>query len=267
MRPALRMLSAIVVAAGVTVALAACGDDDRRSGALGRAAAADSPFGVRYTYRTRLTDKGPAHRFRGYGQAEADQHRSRVVLVGLGIRGETIVDGDDEYTGGDFAAAALVAGPSRQVRWTKLDRSKFLDAGYIDKLCGAELPAKVAGVLADSDPTVQRLGAANVGGRPVQRYRVTTTYGRVLDVLAGDDDASGCDKQDRAGELVADLWVDRHDLIRRVRLRYRVGGTSVVETRTISSYDRDVRVAVPSGPGVADVTDEILKLADSIDSE
>jgi hypothetical protein len=53
---------------------------------------------------------------------------------------------------GDLAVAGLIYSPPK-VGWTKLDRAKFLDAGYIDKVCGAELPAKIAAVLADSDPS------------------------------------------------------------------------------------------------------------------
>ena len=238
-------------------------DDARR--VLERAAAADAPFGVRYRFRSSETGAKETFRARGYGQAEADQRRSRVVLVARDFRGETILDGDDEYAGGDLAAAAALLESQRPLRWTKLDRSKLLDAGYIDKVCGAELPAKIAGLLAKTDPAIKRLGAARVGDRAVVRYRVTTTYGRVLDELAGnDDDASQCESRDRAGKLVATLWIDRGDLVRRVRVRYRGADGVNVETRDITGYDRDVRVTVPSGPTVGDVTDTLLRLADRI---
>ena len=119
-------------------------------------------------------------------------------------------------------------------------------------------------MLAGSDPTIEKLAAARIGALRTQRYRVTTTYGRVLDVLAGDDDASQCGAQNRAARFAAELWIDRHNLIRRVRLRYRLVDGLTVETRDITSYDRAVRVTVPSGPTVGDVTDRVLKLADSV---
>jgi hypothetical protein len=238
-----RHLVGAVVAATAGLTLWGCGSDesagdgDGRVSVLDRAAAADSSFGVRYSFRSRFTDDEGTDRLRGYGQAEADQRRTRVVVRDRNIRGETVIDGDDEYSGGSFAVTPLLDSPSREVRWTKLDRSRFLEAGYIDKLCGPELPTKIAKVLAGSDPTIEKLGAARVGELRTQRYRVTTTYGRVLDVLAGDEDASQCDARDRADGFVAELWIDRRNLIRRVRLRYRLTDGSTVETRDITSYD------------------------------
>jgi hypothetical protein len=261
-------LVTVVCAAGLAIAVSGCGaragGGDPLAAVLERAAAADSSFGVRYSFRSRLTDDEGTHRLHGHGQAEADQRRDRMVMVDHHMRGEMIVDGHDEYSGGSFALAELLDSPSRDVRWTKLDRSRLLDAGYIDKLCGPELPTKIAGVLASSSPTIEKLGAAHIGDRRTLRYRVTTTYGRVLDTLAGDDDASSCDEHDRAARFVAELWIDRHDLVRRVRLRYRLVEGLSVETRDITSYDRAVRVTVPSGAAVGDVTGAVLKLADSL---
>ena len=262
---AMRLAVIVVCAAGLIIALSGCGAGDRdpRLAVLDRAAAADASFGVRYRFRTRYTDDEGAHRLRGYGQAEPDGRPSRVVVVDRDIRGETIIDGHDEYSGGDFAVAGLISTPPN-VRWTKLDRTKFLEAGYIDSLCGAELPAKIAAVLADSGPTLEALGATRIGGVRMRRYRVTTTYGRVLDVLAGDEDASQCDKHDRAAKLVADLWIDRRNLVRRVRLRYDLADGRTVETREITRYDRAVRVRVPAGSTVGDVTDALLRLIDAM---
>jgi hypothetical protein len=265
----MRPLVTIACAAGLTIAVSGCGaragGGDPLSFVLTRAAAADVSLGVRYSFRGRLTDEEGTSRFHGYGQAEADQRRVRTVVVDRNMRGETIVDGHDEYSGGSFAGAELLNSPSRNIRWTKLDRSRLLDAGYIDKLCGPELPTKIASVLARTNPTIEKLGAARVGGLRTRRYRVTTTYGRVLDTVAGDDDASQCDEHDRAARFAAELWIDRHDLVRRVRLRYRLVDGLSVETRDITSYDDAVRVPVPGGPTVGDVTDAVLKLAHSID--
>jgi hypothetical protein len=265
----LRPLMTIVCAAGLTIAVSGCGaragGGDPLAFVLKRAAAADSSFGVRYSFRSRLTDDEGTHRFHGYGQAEADQRRVRTVVVDRNMRFETIVDGNDEYSGGSLAIAELLLNsPSRNVRWTKLDRSRLLDAGSIDKLCGPELPTKIASVLASSDPTIEKLGAAHVGGLRAWRYRVTTTYGRVLDTLAGDEDTSQCDEHDRAARFAAELWIDRHNLVRRVRLRYRLVDGSIVETSDITSYDHAVRVTVPSGPTVGDVTDAMLKVVHGI---
>jgi hypothetical protein len=126
------------------------------------------------------------------------------------------------------------------------------------------LPTKIASVLASSNPTIEKLGAGHVGGLRTWRYRVTTTYGRVLDTLAGEGDASQCDEHDRAARFAAELWIDRHNLVRRVRLRYRLVDGLSVETRDITSYDHAVRVTVPRGPTVGDVTDAVLKMAHSI---
>ncbi len=262
---AMRLAVAIVCAAGLIIALSGCGAGDRdpRLAVLDRAAAADAPFGVRYRFSTRYTDDEGAHRLRGYGQAEAEGRRSRVVVVRRDTRGETIIDGHDEYSGGDFALAGLIYSPPN-VRWTKFDRAKFRDAGYIDEVCGAELPAKIAAVLAGSDPKLERLGATRIGGVRMRRYRVTTTYGRVLDALAGKDDASHCDKHDRAAKLVADLWIDRRDLVWRVRLRYDLADGRTVETRDVTRYDRGVHVRVPAGRTVGDVTDAVLRLTDAV---
>lgn len=264
-----RSLVTIVCAAGLTIAVsgygARAGGGDPLSFVLTHAAAADSSFGVRYSFRSRLTDEEGTHRVHGYGQAEADQRRVRMVVLDRNMRGETIVDGHDEYSGGSFAGAELLNSPSRNVRWTRLDRSRLLDAGYLDRLCVPELPTKIASVLASTNPTIEKLGAVRVGGLRTRRYRVTTTYGRVLDAVAGDDDASQCDEHDRAARFAAELWIDRRNLVRRVRLRYRLADGLSVETRDITSYDHAVRVQVPGGPTVRDVTDAVLKLAHSIE--
>jgi hypothetical protein len=261
----MRLAVLLACAAGLAIAIAGCGGGDNgpRDPVLDRAAKADSSFGVRYRFHDRFTHDHGITRLRGYGQAEADRRRTREVAVVGDVRVETIIDGDDEYRGGDFTAADLLDSP-KNVRWTKLDRSRFLDAGYLDKVCGLELPAKIADVLADSGPTVEKLGAARIGDVRTRRYRVTTTYGRVLDVLAGDDDASQCDKHDRAARFVAELWIDGRDLVRRARLRNRLVGGLTTETIDITRYDRAVRVAVPTGPGVGDITDAAIKIADSL---
>jgi hypothetical protein len=259
----------IVCAAGLMIAVSGCGaggGGDPLVSVLERAAAADSSFGVRYSFRSRLTDNEGTARVHGYGQAEADQRRDRTVLVARNTRGEIISDGQDEYSGGSVSLAGLLESSSRKVRWSKLDLSRLLDAGYIDRLCGAQLPAKVASALAMSDPTIQKLSPARVGGRRTLRYRVTTTYGRVIDALAGEHDASQCDQHDRAARFTAELWIDRHSLIRRVRLRYRLVDGLSVETRDITSYDRTLRITVPSGPTVGDITDVLLKVTRSAET-
>lgn len=83
-------------------------------------------------------------------------------------------------------------------------------------------------------------------------------------MLAGNDDAAQCDAHDRSATFVAELWIDRRSLVRRVRLRYRLVDGATDETRDITSYDRSVRITVPSARTVGDVTDRILKLADSL---
>jgi hypothetical protein len=257
------------LAAGLAIVASGCGaaagSDDPRLAVLKRASAADSPFGVHYSFRSLERDKKTTFRMRGYGQEQADGQRSRTVAAFEGRQGETIVDGDVEYNAGDFATPLGHVPPD--LRWTRLDRSRVLDAGYIDKLCGADLPTRIAGVLASSDPKIEELGRARIGGLRMQRYRVTTTYGRVLDVLAGDEDASHCDPHDRAARFVAVLWIDRHDMIRRVRLSYRLVDGATVQTRNITRYDRSVHVTVPSGPGVLDITDSLLKLTGSLCEE
>jgi hypothetical protein len=265
MKLPVRRLMTISCAAGLCIAASGCGaragGGDPLVPVLERAAAADSSLGVRYSFRSRSTDDEGTTRMHGYAEAQADQRRERMVFRGHDLHGETIVDGRDEYGGGDFALVGLLDSPPSKLLWSKLESSRLLDAGYIDRLCGAQLPAKVASVLASSEPTIEKLGAARVDGRRTLRYRVSTTYGRVIDVLAGDDDASQCDEHDRAARFVAELWIDRHSLVRRVRLRYRLVDGLSVETRDITSYDRAVRVTVPSGPDVGDVTDAVLKVA------
>lgn len=267
--PSSRRLLAIACVAGAGVAVSGCAGagGDRPASVLDRAAATDSSLGVRYVFHDRYSDATTTTRGRGYGQEEADQRRSREVAIDAGRRGEIIIDGYDRYTGGDLAVAELLGSHSSNIRWTKLDGSKLLDAGYIDELCSPELPAKIAGVLARSDPTIQPLGAARLHGIRTQRYRVTTTYGKILDVLAGDHDASPCGAHDRAAALTAELWIDRGNLVRRVRLRYHLTDSSTVETRDITGYDRGVRVTVPEGPTVGDVTDVVLRLGRSAEAD
>jgi hypothetical protein len=267
MVPAYRVAASLCLA-GLAAAVLGCGpgaSDDPLAPALKNAAAADSALGVRYRFRSRLQGKDRTFRARGYGQAEPDQRRTRTVVVVGKDRMETVTDGDIVYTGGGFVVQQLhafgVSAP--KARWTKLDGRRMLDAGYIDALCGSGLPPKLAGMLLDTDPRIEDLGSDRIDGARMHGYRVTTTYGRVLDALAGDEDASRCDKHDRAARFVAVLWIDRNSLVRRTRVRYRLADGSHVETSDID-YARDVRVAVPAGAVVHDVTGKLLELADSL---
>ena len=263
-----RIGGASLCVAGLAAALLGCGaggSDDPLAPALKDAAAADAALGVRYRFRSRSQGKDGTIRARGYGQAEPDQRRTRTVVAAGKDRMETVTDGDIVYTGGRFVRQQLhVFGlSSPNARWTKLDGRRMLDAGYIDALCGSGRPPKLAGMLLDTDPRIEDLGSDRIDGVRMHAYRVTTTYGRVLDALAGDEDASDCDKHDRAARFAAVLWIDRNNLVRRTRVRYRLADGSHVETSDID-YARDVRVAVPAAAVVGDVTSRLLELADSL---
>lgn len=262
-----------MLAACAALALTAfgCGEDDSADdplfAAIERANEADDEFGLRFTVRGRFTDGKASIRVRGYGQIEADEQRSRSVIVGPdGQRIETFTDEPFEFARIDpsFSKSLANALPP-ETEWIKVDQEKVAKAGGFAELrrLQSPTPAVALELLKQFQPRIEDAGPERIGGVPTRRYRVTTTVGKVAEVLSERGaQLPGCVDAFADAPLKYVFWIDDKDLVRRFRLRLELAEQeATVVTVNSTGFDRALRVDVPKGRIVYDATREFTELA------
>lgn len=262
-----------MLAACAALALTAfgCGEDDGADDPLfatiERANEADDEFGLRFTVRGRFTDGGESFRVRGYGQIEAGEQRSRSVIVGPnGQRIETFTDEPYEFARIDPSISkSLENALLSETEWIKVDQDKVAEAGGFAELqrLQSPTPAEALELLKQFQPKIEDAGPERIGGVPTRRYRVTTTVGKVAEVLSERGaQLPGCVDALADAPLKYVFWIDDKDLVRRFRLRLELAEQeATVVTVNSTGFDRALRVDVPKGRTVYDATREFAKLA------
>lgn len=265
-----------IVCATVLVLCAACvpfavgcggeaESDDPFIRMLQRANKADDNLGARLVVRGTLKSGGQSIRIRGYGQVEADLMRDRFVFASGGVREETFDDEPFTFVAVDEALARLAPKEVPDgTKWLKVDKDVVAKAAGQQGLRELEnlTPGETLELLPKLDPKVRAAGREAVRGVATKRFRITVSFAKLVEVLSDRAGASlGCALSTLRGSLQLVLWIDRDDLIRRVRIRVQAGRTSFVITSTVTAFDRDLRVDVPSGETVFDATDVTAKAA------
>ncbi len=248
-----------------------CGDDGAGDNplfeALQRVNDAEKDLGVRYTLRGRISDDdGSLATFRGYGQIQADEQRVRTVIIVGGERSESFIDEPFEIVPIDPSIGRRLdnAIPSG-TKWIKVDQDKLAEAAGFAELRRLEnqTPKEALDLLKKLQPKIEDAGPERIGDVMTKRYRVTTTYAEILDLIA-DKDLPGC--LDTLGDVTLSyvFWVDDKDLVRRFRLRFQLPGQPAAAlTLNVTRYDPTLRIEVPDESIVFDATDEFVRLAEN----
>lgn len=243
-------------------------EEDPLLQALVRSVKADDEYGARFTMRGTSTEDGETTKIRGYGQIEADEKRSRaVVTVAGGQRLELLTDEpflflnlDDLPFDRDDFGDEIPPG----TRWLRVNQDSVADAlgsGGLRRLESLS-PTEAIKLIPKLDPKIELAGKEPVDGVQTTRYRMRVKLGKLFELLkesgGGDPDLPKSQLETEMGFV---FWIDGTDLVRRVRIRLKLPGESLVLTVQISAYDRSLRVDIPRGSIVYDATKELQKRA------
>jgi hypothetical protein len=247
MRPLARALSAALTAL-LLVLNAGCGHQDyatlsvtahplTRADLAGRLQQAQR--GVT-SYQYTLDTEVGQHQLGGFG--EVRQRAGRVVAA----------HGSVDLPGGRGAIESIQLGHTYFLKglptsrpWLRIDRHST----------GPVARQFLAIVRAGNDPTaayrafasasdVTLSGRGPVGGVDTTHYRVTVPRSAFTAIQRQPGLASQL-----PARLTYDLFVDRHDLVRKLVLGYRIAGRDTTFTATFTDYGKPVRIRAPS-PGV-----------------
>jgi hypothetical protein len=124
-------------------------------------------------------------------------------------------------------------------------------------------PADLLASLAAISGSVKKQGTATIGGVPVTEYRVTTDLAKAAARVPGWEQASfkGLAQVLGSGTIPVDVWVDSHNLVRRMRETLRLPGesgtpadTAVTQTTDFYDFGVPVRVSAPPAAQVASLS-------------
>lgn len=96
---------------------------------------------------------------------------------------------------------------------------------------------------------------------PVTRYSATVNLEEMAKALSEDGDIQGFAELVGDAEMLVEVAIDGDDRIRGLRMKGDMGPTKVDMNSQITSYSRDLRVAIPS-QGVHDVTEAVVGAVD-----
>ena len=224
------------------MALLGCGDegsDDPFIQLLERANDADAELGGRMVVRGTVSLGGSSLSIRGYGQVEANLKRGRFVFVDGGVREETFDDEPFTFIPVDREVRAQVGDViPRGTKWLKVDQDRVAKEAGTEGLRELQnlTPSETLELLPRLDPKVQPAGSERVLGVATKRYRVTLALPKLAEVMAERAGHSlGCALEGLTGTMRMVLWIDGDDLIRRLRIRLKSGGQSMVITSTVTA--------------------------------
>lgn len=240
--------------AGLALLTSGCGDGDTTASPLlrdvQRASEADDVYGSRFAFHGRsVTDEGDV-RFRGYGQVEAGEVRSRAVTNGDGRRIEFIWDGPYVF---DFNPGDVPDVPPG----TKWIRAKVADLHRRGGLRGFESlgPTESLKLLVSLRPTVEKAGTETVDGVRTTRYVMRATLRALRDAIIEPTTGKRSPSDAQADDEIRFVFsIDARHLVRRARVSYQSTEHPYSVVSEITRYDRDVHVDVPRSPTVFDAT-------------
>jgi hypothetical protein len=216
----------------------------------------------------------------GSGVADLRDHATSMSLVmNLGgepqliqrlgsstMRIDMITDGALVYV--KLPPALTSALPTSGRQWIKIDLAKLSSLPGLSSLAGNPTtsdPSNILQSLRSVSDSVVGAGQQPVDGFETTHYVAQMSLARLTDSLpaaersAADQALSALRQALPTGELPADVWIDRHHLVRRVVMSLALGlptGPSVQETVTIdlSHYGRQQPPATPRPDQVLDLS-------------
>lgn len=256
--PLSALLAFVLALACAGVVTGCSGDSDDAAQRLERSMEKSRTLGTRMS--TNMTFKTGAEtvRMRARATTEAGGRRMRMVSTLGGVEMEQYVDGsqmlmsvDSLPTNGAFPAGT---------RWLKFDMDELLKASGLDASM-RELqqidPTKAAALLNDAD--IKDAGSGRVRGVAVERYRATVALKDVAKTLGG---KSKLPRAFTDGEVTVTLALDDEDLLRAFDMSGDIGPAKMTMDAEITSYSRDIRIAMPSGEGIYDMSGALGGLGD-----
>jgi hypothetical protein len=254
----------ILICAGL---LAACSAEDERKveDALTKAAAASKGLGMRVSTTGTVAVGGEDQPIASRAMIEAGGRRAKITTEIGGAAIEQYLDGSYLLMSADtFPSGGLAPPGTRFIRFDidKVNRSVGLDATLRDL---QQLdPSKTAALLAKV-AEVKSAGKGSVRGVPVTRYRATVDLEKLVTAL----DTNGDGTQQlpdllKDSELTIELSIDDDHLVRGYGMTGTIGPAQMNLRAEVTSYARDLKVDVPSGTGIYDITDDVTGALDDL---
>jgi hypothetical protein len=130
-----------------------------------------------------------------------------------------IYKGSDLYVGSSLFAGELPTG----AKWMKIDMSRVGQAAGLNPsqlLNGESNPAEILQYLKASGATVAKVGSQRIRGVPTTQYSATINIEKAGAALGGVANGAAQKAISKLGvsDLPVDVWIDSHDLVRRIEV-------------------------------------------------
>lgn len=248
-------LGALLLAGGVS----GCGGSAVVLGPLAQAADVTAKVGgAHMQMNAQIEDAGlpQAVSMEGGGYFNFVDHEGTFSfkLTGLptsvGVGSETtiqeILKGSDMYVGSSLFAGKLPDG----AQWMKLDIAHLAQSAGLNPsqlIDGQSNPAEFLTYLKQTGATVATVGSQRVRGVPTTHYTATIDLAKVLAAEGADSGAAQkAIAQLGVSELPVDVWVDSHDLVRRLQIT--LGASAAHLRMNIELFDFGATPAVSPPP-------------------
>ncbi len=160
---------------------------------------------------------------------------------------QEILKGSDVYVGSSLFAGKLPGG----AKWMKLDIAHLAQTAGLNPselIDGQSNPAEFLSYLKETGATVAKVGSQRVRGVPTTHYTATVDLAKALAAQPGVD-AGAAEKaiaQLGVSEAPVDVWVDSHNLVRRLQIT--LGASTVHLRMNIEMFDFGAIPAVSPPP-------------------
>jgi hypothetical protein len=250
--PRLPLIATLAVATLVATAAATAG-----TGA--RAAHSQAPQSYRYTF-TVTADQGAT--VKGTGVYDPTARQAQVDVDTSGLPQGTGLPGLGGGATAVLSGGVLYAKPKAGSSWVKVDLNSLAKAQGLSFGALAPLaldPAKLVASIKAASSSVQNLGSAQIGGTSATHLRAQLDIDKALALLPASARTplrSLWQQAQTSGATLptVDLWLRADGLPVRVSVRStgpQAGGTATLD---YSGYGAPVKVDVPSGGNVLDLT-------------
>jgi hypothetical protein len=159
---------------------------------------------------------------------------------------QEILKGSDMYVGSSLFAGKLPDG----AQWMKLDIAHLAQAAGLNPsqlIDGESNPAEFLTYLKQTGATLATVGSQRVRGVPTTHYTATIDLAKALAAEGADSGAAQkAITQLGVSELPVDVWVDSHDLVRRLQIT--VGAATVHMRMNLELFDFGATPAVSAPP-------------------
>lgn len=236
------------------------GGDSAAVAAMVRAANVSSDYGARFRMEGTIDAQGQKIPITGRAAVEPGGKRAVVRSFVQGIEFKVFMEGQYMLMSANLLPGqpGLPAG----TRWVRFDVDKVgqsvgLNTGPLRRLQSLD-PASAAKIGAAAG-NVHAVGTATEDGVKVTRYESSAKLGEITKALSdGKDDADKLPKELRDAKMDSLISIDDQDRVKSFRIRFGISDLKMDLNTTITSFSKDIEVAVPSGSEVYDATSSMV---------